>query len=63
MTNAERGAALVGLNARGLIATRVIVPRPSLQFSVLRLQLAGNLFEVLTEQLDRDQMRGAGVYS
>src|SRR5262249_25561031 len=26
MTNAERGAALVGLNAWGLIATRVIVP-------------------------------------
>src|SRR5262249_18835469 len=39
------------------------IPRPSLQFSVLRLQLAGNLFEVLTEQLDRDQLRGAGVYS
>jgi len=31
MTNAERGAALVGLNARGLIATRVIVPRPTLR--------------------------------
>src|SRR5262245_22112483 len=28
MMNAERGAALVGPNAGGLIATRVIVPRP-----------------------------------
>src|SRR5262249_31941432 len=30
MTNVERGAALVGPNARGLIATRVIVPRAGL---------------------------------
>src|SRR5262249_61801150 len=41
MTNVERGAALVGPNARGLIATRVIVPRPAFQIPAsLSLALA-----------------------